>query len=59
MLTEQEPTKFQVYINGIPYGSAQPTKFLAENLLVNLTPDQRALAEVRPVTSTGQQVLFG
>lgn len=59
MILEQEPTNFQVFINGIPYGSKQPTKHLAESLLNNLTPDQRALAEIRPVTTTGQQVLFG
>lgn len=59
LITEEEPTKFQVLINGVPFGSPQPSRFLAESLLTNLTPDQRALAEIRPVTSTGQQVLFG
>lgn len=59
MLTEQEPTKFQVIINGVPYGSAQPTRALAEALLSNLTPDQRALSEIRVVTQDGKQLLFG
>ena len=56
---ETEPTKFQVMINGISYGSPQPTRHLAEMLLTNLTPEQRILSEIRAVTSTGQQILFG
>lgn len=59
ILTEQEPTKFQVVINGVPYGAPQPTRMLAEMLLTNLTPDQRLLAEVRPVTTGGKEILFG
>lgn len=59
MLTEQEPTRYQVIINGIPYGAPQPSKQLAEALLANLTPDQRLLAEVRVVTNEGKQILFG
>ena len=54
-----EPTKFQVVINGIPYGSMQPTRSLAEMLLTNLTSDQRLLAEIQLVTQTGKQLLFG
>jgi hypothetical protein len=59
MLTEQMPTKFQVKINGIPYGQPQPTRMLAEMVLMNLTPDQRMLAEVVPVSQAGQQLLLG
>ncbi len=59
MITEQEPSRFQVVINGVPFGAPQPTRFLAENLLVNLTPEQRLLAEIRPITLDGKQVLFG
>lgn len=59
MLTEAQPTKFQVVINGIPYGAPQPTTQLAEMLLYNLTPDQRLVAEVRSVTSDGKQLLMG
>lgn len=59
MLTETEPSKYQVIINGVPFGSPQPTRHLAESLLNNLTVDQRALAEIRPVTQDGRQVLFG
>lgn len=59
MLTEAQPTKFQVVINGIPYGAPQITPQLAEMLLYNLTPDQRLVAEVRSVTSDGKQLLMG
>jgi len=54
-----EPTKYQVVIKGIPYGAPQPTKTLAEQLLANLTPDQRLLGEIKLVTLEGKEVLFG
>ena len=56
---ETNPTKFQVVINGVPYGAPQPSRMLADMLLTNLTPDQRLLAEVRPVTQGGKEILFG
>lgn len=59
MLTEENPTKYQVFINGVRYGSPQPTVQLAESLLATLTPDQRLLAEVHPVSTDGKQLLFG
>lgn len=55
---QQEQLKFQVMISGVPYGTPQPSRQLAELLLSNLTPDQRVLAEVASVTSQGQQLLF-
>lgn len=58
MLTEAQPTKFQVIINGVPYGTPQPTSQLAELLLNNLTPDQRLLSEIRVVTPEGKQLLM-
>jgi len=48
-----------VVINGINYGPSQATQHLAEALLNNLTPDQRQVAEVRIVTTNGQQILLG
>lgn len=54
----QNLTKYQVFIKGIPYGTTQPTRMLAEMLLTNLTPEQRVLAEIKPVTAAGQQLLF-
>ncbi|PPD51469.1 MAG: hypothetical protein CTY12_07900 [Methylotenera sp.] len=59
MLIEENPTKYQVFINGIRYGAPQPTVQLAEALLATLTPDQRSLAEVQPVSTDGKQLLFG
>lgn len=59
MLVEQNPTKYQVFINGVRYGSPQPTVQMAEALLANLTPDQRLLAEVHPVSTDGKQLLLG
>ena len=54
----QNLTKYQVFIQGVPYGTIQPTRMLAEMLLTNLTPDQKILAEIKPVTVSGQQLLF-
>lgn len=54
----KESIKFQVFINGVPYGTPQPTSSLAEALLNNLTPAQRVLAEVKQLTSEGLQLLF-
>ena len=54
----RESVKFQVFINGVPYGAPQPTRQLAEALLNNLTPDQRLLSEVKQLTSEGLQMLF-
>lgn len=51
--------KYQVRINGISYGAPQASKHLAESLLNTLTPDQRMVAEVVPVTFDGMQLLFG
>lgn len=59
MLVEDNPTRYQVFINGVRYGSPQPTVQLAEALLATLTPDQRLLAEVQPVSTDGKQLLFG
>lgn len=59
MLTEQFPTLFQVVICGVPYGTPQSTRSLAENLLIRLTPDQQLVAEIRPVSQTGKQLLLG
>lgn len=59
MITEADPTRYQVLINGVNYGSPQPTQLLAEALLANLTPDQRSLSEVQPVTIDGKYLLMG
>ena len=59
MITEQMPTKYQVVIGGVPYGAPQATQQQASMLLMNLTQDQRVLAEVRVVNQTGQQMLLG
>jgi hypothetical protein len=58
-LTEQEPIQYQVTIKGIPYGAPQPSRQLAEQLLFNLSVEQRVLTEIKQVTPTGQELLLG
>lgn len=60
MLTENmPPLTFQVFINGIPQGSPLPTRMMAEMLAHSLSPNTQHLVEIRPITSTGKQMLFG
>lgn len=59
LITEQNPVKFAVIVNGVQVGPAQPTKSLAEAIILNLPPDQRFLAEIKPVTASGAELLLG
>ncbi len=59
LLTEQDPIKFAVYVNGVKVGVPQPTKTLAEAVILQLPPDQQSLAEIRPVTTSGAELLLG
>lgn len=59
MLTEVSPTFFAIKVNGQIVHANIPSRQLAEATLFQLPLDQRAVAEIVPVTSTGQTVLFG
>jgi hypothetical protein len=59
MLTEVSPTFFMVRVQGRTVASNLPSRQLAEATLFNLPPDQRAIAEIIPVTADGKAVLFG
>lgn len=59
LLTEQTPLKFAVVVNGVQIGPSQPTRNLAEALILNLSPDQRLIAEIKPVTLSGSELLLG
>lgn len=58
-LEQDNSTKYQVVINGVPYGTPQPSKHLAESILAKLVPEQQQLAEIRLITTDGKEVLFG
>lgn len=59
MLTEINQTMFAVYVNGRLIAGSIPSRMLAEATIMNLPPDQRNLAEIRPMASDGRQVLLG
>lgn len=59
MLTEINQTFFAVYVGGRVVATNIPSRMLAEATLMNLPQDQRQLAEIRPMSSDGRQVLLG
>lgn len=59
MLTEIDQTLFAIRVNGVIIASSLPSRTLAEAHLLTLSADQRAVAEIVPMTSQGKQVLFG
>jgi hypothetical protein len=59
LLTEQTPLKYIVVVNGVQVGTSQPTKTLAEAIIITLAPEQRMFAEIRPVTTNGAELLLG
>ncbi|MCK9369734.1 hypothetical protein M0R04_07500 [Candidatus Dojkabacteria bacterium] len=60
MLTENTPPiSFQVFVNGVPFGDKQPSMMLAEMIVCGLPSHNQHLVEIRPITSTGKQILFG
>lgn len=59
MLTEINQTQYAIRVNGRVVASNLPSRQLAEATLLNLPPEQRALAEIVPMTAEGKQVLFG
>lgn len=62
MLTEvpsASQTKYIVTVKGHAVSPPCASRQIAESYLVRLSPDQQAVAEITPVTSGGQQLLFG
>lgn len=59
MLTEVSPTLFNVVVNGEKRASNLPSYNIAESFLMTLTETERQVAVIVPVTSSGQQILFG
>ncbi len=59
MLTEVNSTMYSVVVQGKVVAANIPSRTLAEATIFTLPADQRAIAEIVPVTSEGKQVLFG
>lgn len=59
MLTEVGTTLYAIKVNGQTVATNIPSRSLAEATLFNLPPDQRNIAEIVAITSSGQTVLFG
>lgn len=59
MLTEVAPMRFVVKVNGVTICGPQPTRPLAEAYILTLPAEQRALAEVVPVTTDNKELLLG
>lgn len=59
MLTEINTTLYAIKVNGHVMVSNIPSRELAEATLFNMTPEQRALAEIVPVTPDGRSLLLG
>jgi hypothetical protein len=59
MLTEIGQTLYAIRINGRTIVPNLQSRQLAEATLLNLPADQRAIAEIVPITPEGKTVLFG
>lgn len=59
MLTEVQQTLFSIRVNGRVVASNLPSRQLAEAQLLTLPAEQRALAEIVPVTADGRSLLLG
>lgn len=59
MLAEVQPTLFQVRVAGRVIANNLPSRQLAEATIFTLPVDQRALAEIVPVTNDGRSILLG
>ena len=55
---ETQQVKFVVKVNGKTVGLPQPSQQLAEAILTTLTPEQRQIAVIVPVTGEGKELLF-
>lgn len=59
MLAEVQPTLYSIRVAGRVIASNIPSRQLAEAQLFTLPADQRALAEIVPVTQDGRSILLG
>lgn len=57
-INENPTVKYRVVLNGQVLQEA-PSQMLAEQFIMTLSEEQRAKAQVVPITEGGQQVLFG
>lgn len=57
MVTEVGPEKFVVKVNGVQVGSPQPTRSLAEALILSLSEEQRSAAVIVTVGDSGELLL--
>lgn len=58
MVKETQQLRFVVKVNGITMTSPQPSRQLAEAAMAALTPEQRQMATIVPVTGEGKELLF-
>lgn len=60
MIREQQTPKYQVKLKtGMVLSALFESRFSAEQFLLALPVEQRIIAEIVPVTTEGQQILFG
>lgn len=59
MLTEVQPTLYNIVVHGKVVLANIPSKALAESSVYSLSIEDRLAASIIPVTLGGQQVLFG
>lgn len=59
MFLNENPTMYNVLVNGSVVARNLPSHMIAENVVASLTTEQRAVAQIVPVTVSGQQILFG
>lgn len=58
MVEQTQSLKYRVVVAGRTLNESF-TQQLAEQFIATLAPEQRALAEIVPVTNEGKQVLMG
>lgn len=56
---DNEQPKYVIKVGGKVVSVQFPSKFLAEQHIGNLPKDQQAFAVIVPVTTGGQEILFG
>lgn len=59
MITEVNVTQFAIKINGVIVHNHIPSRQIAEATFYALSPEQRAIAEIVPITDNGKSLLLG
>ena len=59
LIDDENTLRYVVMVNGVEVSPRFQTPQLAEMQLINLTEDQKAIAEVVPVTEGGAKLLLG